>query len=340
MFTIKRMFTENRRVHNRWVEFLQNAKIRNENNVDITYGLYEEEELIATGSIFQNILKCIAIHEDYRGTGVLGQLITTLVDEVFGRGYHSCYVYTKADTVEGFQYLGFKEIARVNDELVFLERALVGFDAYCDSLEQYRQNVNHISAIVMNANPFTKGHQYLVEVAAKKSEWVYVFVLSEDVSEFPTNVRKELVLAGIEHLDNVTVLDTKNYMISAQTFPSYFLKEEVDVTKIQAKLDATIFAEKIAPRLNIKTRFVGEEPLSQTTSIYNEVLAETLRPTIELRIIERKMFADNIISATKVRELLKKGDIDAVKAYVPNSTYDYLLSEEGKVLIEKIRKGG
>jgi len=340
MIQVKRMFTENQRVHQRWVEFLSNAKIRKENNVDFTYGLYEEEELIATGSIFQNILKCIAIRDDYRGTAALGQLITVLIDEVFRNGYHSCYVYTKADTIQGFQYLGFKEIARVSDELVFMEKALVGFDAYCQSLEQYQQDASDIAAIVMNANPFTKGHQYLIETAAKQCEWLYVFVLSEDVSEFPTNVRKELVLTGTKHLENVTVLDTESYMISAQTFPSYFLKEDANVTKIQAKLDATIFAEKIAPRLNIKTRYVGEEPLSETTAIYNEALAETLLPTIELKIIERKMIADEVISATKVRALLKKGDLDAVKDYVPGSTYDYLLSEEGKVLIEKIRKGG
>ena len=42
-----------------------------------------------------------------------------------------------------------------------------------------------VAAIVMNANPFTLGHQYLVEKAAAENDLVHLFMVSEDASLFP-----------------------------------------------------------------------------------------------------------------------------------------------------------
>ena len=75
----------------------------------------------------------------------------------------------------------------------------------------------------MNANPFTKGHQYLVE-QTKESPHVYVFVLSEDKSLF-SKARFAMVQKGVAHLPNVTVLSTEDYLVSSATFPTYFLKK-------------------------------------------------------------------------------------------------------------------
>jgi len=340
MYAIKKMFLNRKKVYQEWEALLINANIRRESNVSSTYGIYDEDCLIATGSIYQNILKCIAISNEYRGGNIIGQLITRLMDEVWQEGYQSCYVYTKADAVDSFVHLGFKEIARVGSELVFLEKAIHGFDEYCFELEKQKREGKVISAIVMNANPFTKGHQYLIEFASKESDWVYVFVLSEDISEFPTKVRKDLVEKGVAHLKNVIVLETGHYMISSQTFPSYFLKEDSDLTRVQAELDATIFAERIAGILGISRRYVGEEPFSIATAIYNEVLSEKLYPNISLVTIKRKEINSNIISATTVRKLLIEDKWEEVQAYVPKTTYEYLLTDTGREQIHHFRKGG
>ena len=42
-------------------------------------------------------------------------------------------------------------------------------------------------------DPFTNGHLYLVEYAARHCDNLYVFVLSEDKSVFPADVRFSLV---------------------------------------------------------------------------------------------------------------------------------------------------
>ena len=341
MYVIRKMNIKKVEIKQEWETLLLSANIRQEANIEDVYGIYNEEDiLIATGSVYKNILKCIAISDEYRGGVVLGQLITQLINVVWQNNYHACYVYTKADTTDSFKHLGFKEIARVNDELVFLEKAIHGFDEYCQQLHNCKREGQVVSAIVMNANPFSKGHQYLVEQASKASDWVYVFVLSEDASEFPFAIRKQLVIAGTKHLSNVMVLDTSNYLISSQTFPSYFLKEDADVIKIQAQLDAMIFKERIAKELGITHRYVGEEPFSLTTAIYNEVLQELLRPEIEVRVVARKEVNDEVISATTIRSLLKENNLEAVKDYVPLTTYEFLISELGMHIIKNLQKGG
>lgn len=327
------------RVKKEWSALLIQENIRPEHTLTKTVGIYEEDRLIATGSIYRNILKCMAVSSEYQGENLLGTLITYLMNEVWDSGFVACYVYTTEKSSASFAYLGFKEIARVNQQLVFLEKAVRGIDDYISEISRYRR-AGEASAIVMNANPFTNGHRYLIEQAAQNSNHVYVFVLSEDVSAFPFTIRKQLVEAGTAHLDNVTVLETGNYMVSAQTFPSYFLEEDADVTRVQATLDATIFKEKIASALNITTRYVGEEPFSKATAIYNEALAEVFGETIGLVVIARKQVADDVISATYVRSELAQGNLESVKLFVPVTTYEFLQSESASAIINKLMNGG
>lgn len=340
MSEIRRMHIKRYRdEYEQWVSFLNDANIRHEDNVDYTYGVFEGDTLIATGSIYQNILKCIAVCKKYTGGGTLNQLISFLMNEVLDNGYTNVYVYTKPSAVESFKYLGFKQIAAVGEDLVFLEKAMNGFDRYLERIEPYRKETGVSAAIVMNANPFTKGHQYLVEYATIHADHVFVFVLSEDASTFPASVRRDLVEKGTAHFANVTVLDTGNYMVSNQTFPSYFLKEDVSVTAVQATLDATIF-KNIATVMNITKRFVGEEPYSEATAIYNQALQSVLEPEIHLNIIPRKEITGDVISASRVRKALFENDLELVQKLVPTTTYDYLMSEDGQTLISEIRNGG
>ncbi len=64
----------------------------------------------------------------------------------------------------------------------------------------------------MNANPFTLGHQYLVEKAASECDTLHIFIVSEDASLVPFPVRKKLVLEGTCHLPNVICHDSGPYL--------------------------------------------------------------------------------------------------------------------------------
>lgn len=71
--------------------------------------------------------------------------------------------------------------------------------------------------------------------------------------------------------------ETGPYMISNATFPSYFLKDSDTVIRSHAKLDIQVFL-RIAKALSVTDRFVGEEPFSQVTGIYNQWMAEERHP--------------------------------------------------------------
>ena len=196
-------------------------------------------------------------------------------------------------------------------------------------LEDFKQKLRAkkipIGALVMNCNPFTLGHQYLVEYAAAQVARLYIFVVEEDKSEFPFADRIELVRQGVNHLDNVEVLPSGKFIISQTTFSGYFNKAQLQDVQVDSSEDVEIFATEIAPTLGITIRFAGEEPIDNVTRQYNETMKKILpRHGIEFREIPRKTFGDEIISASKVREALKCGDFDRIKNLVPAATLMYL----------------
>lgn len=214
--------------------------------------------------------------------------------------------------------------------------AATGFARYLKSLAPYAGE-RPGAALVMNANPFTLGHAALAERAARENERVVLFVLSEDRSLVPYKDRLAMVKAACAKYDNVSVVSSGSYMISSATFPSYFLKDADIVTRTHAELDATLFT-RIAAALNLTRRYVGEEPFSHTTSLYNEALAEVLpKAGIELAVIPRAQAQGEAISASHVRQLIHDGQIEAIRPFVPETTYTYLTSDAGQNAVKRIQ---
>ncbi len=177
----------------------------------------------------------------------------------------------------------------------------------------------------MNCNPFTLGHQYLVEYAASKVTKLYIFVVEEDKSEFPFADRIELVKQGVSHLPNVEVLPSGKFIISQTTFSGYFSKAKLQDVQVDSSEDVEIFGREIAPTLGITVRFAGEEPTDNVTRQYNETMKEILpRYGVEFCEIPRKEINGEPISASKVRAALKVGDFDKIKTLVPDTTFKYL----------------
>lgn len=180
-------------------------------------------------------------------------------------------------------------------------------------------------AIVMNCNPFTLGHRYLIEYASSRVDTLIIFVVEEDRSFFPFNDRIKLVRAGTADLPNVAVVPSGAFIISTVTFPGYFMKDNPEKVVLDSSQDVEMFAEKIAPAFGISVRFVGEEPLDIVTNQYNETLKSILpRHGIELVEIPRKENGDKVISASRVRALLKENDLERISKLVPPTTLEYL----------------
>lgn len=191
-------------------------------------------------------------------------------------------------------------------------------------------------SIVMNCNPFTKGHRYLIETAAKMCDAIIVFVVEEDRSYFPFHDRFEMVKWGTQDIENVLVLRSGKYILSETTMSEYFVKSAVKDIVIDASYDLNIFSQIIAPALQINKRFVGEEPIDAVTRQYNHAMLETFD---EIEVIELKRLGlhDSPISASRVRALLRqwkddKNVMDEIKELVPETTLCYLtnlLQEKG-----------
>ena len=306
-------------------------------NLDYVAAMTDENgEVIATGSCFGQTLRCFAVSSEHQGEGLLNQIISHLMEVQLARGNSHLFLYTKIQTARFFESLGFYEIASVNGKLVFMENRRNGFSGYLKALEKSaRPGLS--AAIVMNANPFTLGHQYLVETAAGRCDTLHLFVLSEEASLVPFSVRKELVRLGTRHISNVVLHDSGPYMISSATFPSYFLKEEAEVIRGHAKLDLAVFG-RIAQTIGVSVRYVGEEPVSQVTGIYNSIMAQALPDYgIACQVIPRKESKGNAISASTVRSALKAGDWESLKDLVPQTTLDYFRSEAAEPVLQAIR---
>lgn len=210
------------------------------------------------------------------------------------------------------------------------------FSEYFERYKLYKESDDIVvGAIVMNCNPFTKGHRYLIEKATEKVDKLYIFVVEEDKSYFKFLDRFKMVEKGVSDLVNVCVIPSGKYMISNDTFAQYFKKEQVQIIE-SMDYDIHIFGEIVAEELGIRYRFVGEELVDRVTCEYNETMKRIL-PEYGVTVIEipRCTFdisedEEEIISASLVRSALQRNDVRMLEKLCPASTLKYIESMEEK----------
>lgn len=297
-------------------KLLSQSELKNEDDTDYTVLLLEGERLLACGSLKENVLKQIAVDKDAEGGGACARVVSALITEAFNRGYSKLFLFTKPKHERLFLSLSFYPIAQTQDVLM-MENVRDGIGAFLRSIPKHE---GKIGCVVCHCNPLTNGHMHLFNFAAEHSDWLYIFVVSEEGSLFPFKQRLSFVTNCVSHLSNVTVLQSGPYMVSKATFPTYFLKETIDAEQAWVDIDLAVFSERIAPALNIDTRFVGQEPFCPVTHSYNQRMKEIL-PQHGIKVEEIPRLAQ--ISATKVREYLKQGRIDLIKPLVPEEVYAY-----------------
>lgn len=310
------------------------------------------DEILAGGGLDGNVIKCVAVSESARSEGLMNILVSRLIAIAREEGRESVKAFTKPENEGIFKSLGFGLLASA-PKAILMENGRGGlpeYKKYLASLARPGRN----GAIVMNANPFTKGHRYLVEQAASQVDNLYVIVVKEDRSRFPYVERKAMIEAGCAGLDNVVVCEGSDYAISAATFPTYFLKKLDDATDTQIALDLDLFVNHIAQPLGVTVRFAGSEPEDALTRRYNELMAEILPGTsvavvrqdhqpdselvegsavrqarrpidfVEIPRLEQK---GKPLSATSLRRALDKGNLKEAMEYIPKSTVPYLVAD-------------
>ena len=289
-----------------------------------------QRRIVGCGAIAGCVLKCIAVDPSLQGEGLSLKLLTELMTLAYELGRSELFLFTKPYNAALFSCAGFWPIARAGEQAVLMENSRERLARYCRQLTMYRQPGEKIGAIVMNANPFTLGHRWLVEQAARQCDWLHLFVVKEDASFFSYQDRVALIEQGIAGIANVTLHPGSAYLISRATFPGYFLKDKGVVDDCHCQIDLQLFREHLAPALQITHRFVGSEPLCSLTRNYNLRMKELLEapgetPAIQVVELERVEKDGAPISASRVRKLYKERQWSAIAPLVPPGTLSFLM---------------
>lgn len=308
--------------------FLDRLGLKWDNNIEFTVNITENGNIVGTGSRRENILECFGVAKDYQGEGLTATLLSELMKNAHENGSTHLFIFTKPESSDMFMSLGFYSVAATK-HVALLEDKKDGVKRYVASLGA--PSVKNAGAIVMNCNPFTNGHLYLITTAAKLCDHLFIFVVSEDKSYFTAQDRLAMVKEGTAHLSNISVCPSGPYLISSATFPSYFLKETVKTDKVNCELDLTVFSDCFAKPLGIATRYVGTEPNDPVTAAYNAQMKRFL-PEAGVAVIEipRLETGGLPVSASNVRRYIKAGDLAAVESLVPSVTLKYVNRKMGK----------
>jgi [citrate (pro-3S)-lyase] ligase len=203
---------------------------------------------------------------------------------------------------------------------------------YQEYLSQFKKE-GKCGAICMNANPFTNGHLFLVETASKSVDHLFILVAEENRSIFTFEERWKLILEGTANFQNVTVIRGGIFVGSFITFPEYYDREVQKDIQLLPSLDLQVFLQHICPVLNITVRFIGTEPICSITNQYcNQLKAILPKNGVEVMEITRKETSEKVISASYVREIVKKWksqgqkeeDVAFLRELVPPSTLAFL----------------
>ncbi len=294
----------------------------------------DSDEILAGGGLEGNVLKCIAVCDSARSEGLVNKLVSHLIGVAMDRGHQSVKLFTKPGNQDIFSSLGFSLLAE-SPEAILMENGFTGLKQYTKYLSGLRKDGRN-GAIVMNANPFTKGHRYLVEKAASQVDNLYVIAVKEDLSRFPYAERLAMIKAGTADLENVTVCEGSDYAISAATFPTYFLKKLDDASDTQMTLDIDLFSKHIAPALGVSVRFAGSEPKDPLTARYNELMSVLLpQKGMDFVEIERIEDSDGPVSASVLRSSLDSARIQNALRLAYQTSIPYLVADLAQQALER-----
>lgn len=311
--------------------FLEKAGLQYEDGIEYTACIYDDNyEMIATGSVEGNVLKCIAVAPGRQGDGLTGTILTQLIQYEIEQERTNSFIYTKPQNQVVFESFGFYTIMKT-ESILLMENHKDGFLNFLKKIQSETTEIalkqdKIIGSIVANCDPFTLGHRYLIEEALKSCDYLHLFILSDNRSFFSPEERYQMVLEGTSDLKQVILHHASDYIVSAATFPTYFMKEKAMAGIVNCSLDLELFGQKIGPALHISRRYVGTEPYCIVTGKYNEIMKERL-PALGIEVIEliRKQIDGEVISASAVRYAMIDFEINKIKKFIPDTTWKHLI---------------
>ena len=198
--------------------FLRESGLRME-ELDHYYACTSPDGSILAGAgIKADIIKCVAVAPSARSEGLMLPLLSRVVSDAAAKGILNLKVFTKPENREIFESIGFKVLASA-PKAILMENGR-GLEKYCEYLSgichasgseklffgtvpekpiflcQRQPSARKCGVIVMNANPFTLGHKYLIEKALEQVDRLFVIPVKEDASAFPYSERLAMIRAA------------------------------------------------------------------------------------------------------------------------------------------------
>lgn len=314
-------------------------------DVDYYAALVDEttDEIVAGGGLKGGVIKCVAVADGHKGEAVANQIVSHLIAQANVDGHQCVKLFTKPQNQKMFESMSFRLLAEA-PKAILMETGIGGIKRYSEELKREKGKVkseesngklHHLNPspqqpimpqsgiIIMNCNPFTLGHRYLIEQAAQQVDTLYILVVREDCSMFGYDERKAMIVRGVAHINNVVVCDGSEYSISATTFPTYFLKCLSDASDTQMTLDIDLYRRHIAPALGATVRFVGTEPDDPLTRRYNELMKSMLP---DVREVARLQQGGVAVSASRVRKAIVENHLALAARLVPPTTVPYIVA--------------
>lgn len=314
-------------------------------DVDYYAALVDEttDEIVAGGGLKGGVIKCVAVADGHKGEAVANQIVSHLIAQANVDGHQCVKLFTKPQNQKMFESMSFRLLAEA-PKAILMETGIGGIKRYSEELKREKGKVkseesngklHHLNPspqqpimpqsgiIIMNCNPFTLGHRYLIEQAAQQVDTLYILVVREDCSMFGYDERKAMIVRGVAHINNVVVCDGSEYSISATTFPTYFLKCLSDASDTQMTLDIDLYRRHIAPALGATVRFVGTEPDDPLTRRYNELMKSMLPDVREVARLQQSGVA---VSASRVRKAIVENHLALAARLVPPTTVPYIVA--------------
>lgn len=102
---------------------------------DIVLGLFENDSLVATGSLVGSVLEGIAVTDACEGEGAAAAIVSSLIRRAVEAGKKQLFLYTKTHEARRFEAMGFSLIASTGGQgVALLEWGMEGIGPWLEAL--------------------------------------------------------------------------------------------------------------------------------------------------------------------------------------------------------------
>ena len=311
--------------------------------------------ILAGAGIKADIIKCVAVAPSARSEGFMLPLLSRVVSDAAAKGIMNLKVFTKPENREIFESIGFKVLASA-PKAILMENGR-GLEKYCEYLHSQRKpDARKCGVIVMNANPFTLGHKYLIEKALEQVDHLFVIPVKEDASAFPYLERIAMIRAAVQpdssvmpDSDRASALPSaeqnyfsgrcpKNQFSSANASPAH---ADARITVLEGS-DYCISAATFPTYFLKDLSDAAETQMRLDIDLFERHIMPALGATVRFvgsepldpltarynALMHNAVVIPRLeaISASRVRAAIEAGDYASAAALCPVTTHPYLLA--------------